>query len=283
VRRLPAVLELDPAPELAGTVAAEDVQPSSDLRSRILAAVQADGMETEAPAAIAAPSVEADVPMAEDEVVAEAAPPMDEPDVEMDRPPVVFADRPRGRIRSGVARPAVEAAPSRWQTVARFDRGWLAAAVLAVVAVGAILWALALQGQIGDQNSEIDAQRDEIARLRSQANATAAILGPTADGPAGATGTLFFSLPQQSGVLVVRGLSALPEDQVYQLWFLEEGRAAPTPGPTFNANDQGEGAVTVAQDTPTFDAVALTIEPAGGSRAPTTPIILQGVLGGAAG
>ena len=161
--------------------------------------------------------------------------------------------------------------------------GWLAAAVLAVVAVGAIIWALALQGRIDDHQREIAALRTENVQLRQRANATAWQLVPTVDGQANAIGTLFFSLPQQTGILYVRNMESLPEDRVYQVWYLKRGNPLPVPGATFTVDGDGTGFAVVAADIPTYDAIALTEEPEGGSQAPTSAIILQATLGGAAG
>jgi hypothetical protein len=160
---------------------------------------------------------------------------------------------------------------------------WLAAAAFLVVAVGAIFWALALQSRIDSKNREIAAQSSEIAELRQNANASAYTLSAGSDQVPDAGGTLLFSLKDQIGVLYVHDLPELDADRVYQLWYIEEGVEGARPGATFTVDRNGNGTVLVASDTPTYDVIALTEEPEGGSQGPTTAILLQGTLGGVAG
>ncbi|MGH2561352.1 MAG: anti-sigma factor domain-containing protein [Thermomicrobiales bacterium] len=308
VSLLPRLLELDPAPAFAGD--APDLgrlpNPTRSLRGRILAAAReeqtADHLATpveEPPGAPEqAPAVEPDLET--DAALAGAEPdlepkPIPEPDVaeataapEPESAPAALPTRPPGRIRPG-ALPEV-APTSIWQRVSRRDRQWLAAAVLAVVAVGAIIWALALQGRVGDKDDEIAAQRREIATqeaeladLRDAGNASVALLGPTEVGPDAASGRLFIPLSQDEGVLVVEGMAQLPADRIYQLWYLAGEGTAPQPGPIFQVDEDGRGTAIVSSDAPTFTGVAITEEPENGSEAPTTAILLLGELGGARG
>jgi anti-sigma-K factor RskA len=78
-------------------------------------------------------------------------------------------------------------------------------------------------------------------------------------------------------------MNPLPADQAYQLWYINEGDTAPKPGPTITVNEQGYGVADVASDTPNYDQLAVTVEPASGSQSPTLPIVLEGNLSGAAG
>jgi anti-sigma-K factor RskA len=106
---------------------------------------------------------------------------------------------------------------------------------------------------------------------------------PTTDGPPAATGTFFFSLPDQRGALTVRGLAAPPDGQTYQIWYINNDEDAPLAGPPFTVNGQGEAAVPLNLNASTFDSIAISLEPSGGSVEPTTPYLLEGQLGGAAG
>ena len=164
--------------------------------------------------------------------------------------------------------------------VRQIPGAWLAAAAIALVAIGSILWGLALQGRIDSKNREIAAQSVELANLRSNANATSYSLASDDGGPAG---TLLFSLKDQIGVLYVRDLPALEPGKVYQIWYLKDQVPAPKPGGTFTVDSNGNGFSAVESDTPNFDLLAITTEPEGGSAAPTSEIVLSGRLGGAAG
>lgn len=235
-------------------------ESSPDLRDRLVAAALAER-----------PAAPADQP----EAAAVEEPNLEPPTAESEPVPIARR-RPQGRIRGGVTAPEAGAAPTLVALSRRAPAPWLAAVAAAVtlVAIGAILWALALQGRI-------DSKDREIAALRRGANATAYTFGSSETG--GPSGTLLFSLKDQIGVLYVRDLPPLARDTVYQLWYLDSESPAPRPGATFTVDADGNGVTLVASDTPSFDGIALTREPKGGSPAPTTDILLQGNLGGAAG
>ncbi|TAM78075.1 hypothetical protein EPN44_01715 [bacterium] len=75
----------------------------------------------------------------------------------------------------------------------------------------------------------------------------------------------------------VEHLAALPAGEVYQLWSIAPG-AKPAPGPTFTAGSQGTAHVTMHASPEKGLVIAVTIEPAGGSQAPTTRPFLTGAL-----
>jgi anti-sigma-K factor RskA len=69
--------------------------------------------------------------------------------------------------------------------------------------------------------------------------------------------------------LEVHGLAALPAGKQYQAWMIMPGRA-PLAEPVFTATPAGDGVVAFAGTPVKGAAVALTVEPAGGSLHPTT-------------
>jgi anti-sigma-K factor RskA len=94
----------------------------------------------------------------------------------------------------------------------------------------------------------------------------------------GATGTLVISLDGAHGTLVVDGLPALAEDQQYQLWLIDDsGR---TSGGVFSVSPEGYGSVWIDSPRPlaSYQSVGITVEPSGGSPAPTGDKVLGGSL-----
>jgi anti-sigma-K factor RskA len=158
----------------------------------------------------------------------------------------------------------------------RFGGGWPVAAALALVAVGVTVWALLMRGQVADQAAEISTQRAQLAQLR-QANASAYALGPTADGPSGAAGHLLYDVPDGLAMLHVEGLPPLAKGHTYQLWLLQDGK--PLPGKTFAVDTDGAASMAMTADLRTIDQVALTVEPDGGSTAPTSAPMMIGAIG----
>jgi anti-sigma-K factor RskA len=105
---------------------------------------------------------------------------------------------------------------------------------------------------------------------------TVALVGT--DFTSGATGNLVISRDGEYGVLVVDGLPSLDENQQYQLWLIQDGQR--TSGGVFSVNDEGYGVLYITSPNPlaSYQAVGVTIEPAGGSPGPTGDKVLGGNL-----
>jgi Anti-sigma-K factor rskA len=277
VGSLPGLLELDPAadpqiPELAPLPA--DLAPSPDLRDRILTAAREESFPPEAAAEQAVDVVPetTEVERANGSTQQAAVEPT----------PISSARRPPGRILPGSTARPTSMTTQAWQTVSRVSWATRLAALFAIVAVGAVIWALALQGRVNDLQDENDGLEDRIAAIEN-AGATVASLAPAGVGPADSSGELFFSLPAQQGWIIVEGMNPLESGKAYQLWYIKEGDPAPKPGPTITVDEHGNGVAQVSPDAPQYNQVAVTLEPAEGSEAPTTDPVLLGTLSGAAG
>ena len=93
-------------------------------------------------------------------------------------------------------------------------------------------------------------------------------------GTGGATATVAYDKNGRA-ILLARQLPKVPQGKAYQLWFLVGNK--PVPGKTFAPDSDGQGVLkeqvpSAALDSPVF---AITVEPAGGSTAPTSPIYLH--------
>ena len=73
------------------------------------------------------------------------------------------------------------------------------------------------------------------------------------------------------GVLRVEasGLAALSSGKVYQAWIIQPG-GKPVPEPTFVPDANGHATISVPSGQPKGTLLAFTVEPTGGSQAPTT-------------
>ncbi len=65
-------------------------------------------------------------------------------------------------------------------------------------------------------------------------------------------------------------LPALPRGKVYQAWTIAKGTKTPAPSVTFTPNADGVAVVALPADAGKLAAVAVSVEPDGGSKAPTT-------------
>ena len=76
--------------------------------------------------------------------------------------------------------------------------------------------------------------------------------------------------------LALSALPPVPRGKVYQAWTVARGTTAVTPSVTFTPSANGVTLVPMPEDASKLSAVALTVEPEGGSKTPTTkPSFLQ--------
>lgn len=130
------------------------------------------------------------------------------------------------------------------------------AVVLAIVA-GLLLWNTSLQNEIQD--------------LQNQPN------GPKtyklqASGSAQGTSAKMVEIHKGQMILVAKNLPSVPKGKAYQMWAIENGK--PRPGSVF---EPGEKITTAPLGTEVkgADALAVTVEPSGGSPQPTSAPVLS--------
>jgi len=76
--------------------------------------------------------------------------------------------------------------------------------------------------------------------------------------------------------ITLHDLAAPPRGKVYQAWTLPKGSKTMAPSVTFVPNAQGVAVIAVPADARETDAVAVSVEPEGGSKAPTSkPVVVQ--------
>ena len=97
----------------------------------------------------------------------------------------------------------------------------------------------------------------------------------TEDAPQ-AIGTLIIDRDGKRGLLAVNALQPLPKEWEYQLWLIKDGQR--TSGGVFSVSVKGNAQVSVGVNLPLldFDAMGITIEPAGGSPGPTGKKVMGG-------
>jgi len=76
--------------------------------------------------------------------------------------------------------------------------------------------------------------------------------------------------------ITMHDLAEPPRGKVYQAWTLAKGSKAMAPSVTFVPNAHGVAVISLPVDARLTDAVAVSVEPEGGSKAPTTkPVLVQ--------
>ncbi len=138
----------------------------------------------------------------------------------------------------------------------------LALGAVALLAVGLFSWSMLLRGETQDLRSQVqemqasqDAQTIELEGTGTQQGAQAQLV----------------TLEDNRAVLMAEDMPPLPEGQTYQIWVIED--EAPEPSGLFEPAD---GPVATVVETPLneADAVAVTVEPEGGSPMPTSDPML---------
>ena len=92
-----------------------------------------------------------------------------------------------------------------------------------------------------------------------------------------ASGVVYVEPARSRALLIAHSLPPVTDDQRYQIWlFTAAGERLS--GGTFAADDNGHGQIVFEAPRPLADFAALgvSVEPAAGSAAPTTPLALGG-------
>ena len=180
-------------------------------------------------------------------------------------PPAGLEDRIAQRILAAERDAPAPAAPR--QRVGRV----LQFRIRAIGAVAAILIVALAAGNVLQLKSRGARGGSDAASL------TTAILTGTAGLP-DAYGTIVLDPADNRGVLAVRGLPRLDAGHQYQLWLIRGGERRS--GGVFTVSSDGYGSLMldVPVDFKGFRAMGISIEPAGGSPAPTGTAVMRGTL-----
>jgi anti-sigma-K factor RskA len=186
--------------------------------------------------------------------------------------------------------------PSMWQRLqqalplpmARVGWAVSAAMLVAALVLGGRAWQL--QGQVHVLNTQLEQQHQQLAARDEQLAQQQALLDVLASpdvqvaslkAPQTSTearAQLLFDAEGRRAYLVTSNLPPLPADKTYQLWLIDE---QPNSAGLLSVNQQGTGSLLIEAQQPfeSYKAVGISVEPAGGSSAPTpNAIVLLGEL-----
>jgi len=177
-----------------------------------------------------------------------------------EQPPVAPAVEP-------VTSPAVDdlaaaRAKREERTRAAGARKWIVGvAAAAVIALGGI----GVGTYVSTQNDPVN----QVLQAQDVQKKSAAV-------PGGGTATISASSAKDSFVVLMDGVAPAPEGKVYQLWTLPKDGSAPVSQGTMDAQALSKPAVVKGLSS--ASSMAITVEPAGGSSAPTTdPVLVVGL------
>ena len=178
-------------------------------------------------------------------------------------PPVVAGERT-----------AATAPRRRWPGGRVIAHPWLAAVAAGLVLVLAVS-AVLLGMQAGSMHQRLAAQQQRDRALTAVLGAHDAVV-LTAAVSTGGTATVVMSHQARSLVFTARGLARLPGVRAYELWLA--GPAGITPAGMLPPGYRGMSGPMVVSGLGRGEQLELTVEPASGSRQPTSAPIVQLVL-----
>ncbi len=171
------------------------------------------------------------------------------------------------RMQRRLATPRQYAAPRPWWTRlgARLVVPAMAAAVLLLVVTN--LYSLGRMSRLERQVTE------QTAAFAGLTGAPAIPLYAAASEHA-TQGVVYAPTGGQVALLCVYDMPALAEGKTYQLWLTKDGKRES--GGMFQVSQDGYGLLVVRPPRPLteYDAMGITVEPGGGSPAPTSPRVL---------
>ena len=147
----------------------------------------------------------------------------------------------------------------------------VAAACIAIALISTVL-NISLNANLSQARARLASANDRSDGLARHLNANQTLLAAATDPQAHR-----YAMP--GGTVIVAGghvyiamqrLATLPAGKVYQAWTLARGAKAMAPSLTFVPDARGVATVAVPADAHDLVAVAVSVEPTGGSKAPTT-------------
>ncbi len=166
-----------------------------------------------------------------------------------------------------VSGPGSNVVPLRRSWVTRGSSLLAAASVLAAIAFGGLWY------QTRQDANEATTQANQLTALLSADDVRTV---PGVSKSRDHTGAIVMSRQKGLAIFVASELPNLPGDQVYEAWTIE-GRQDPVPAGTFTP-DASKSLLTLPSASFQADTMAITVEPAGGSDAPTSDAVVTFVM-----
>jgi len=190
---------------------------------------------------------------------------------------------PSPELRSRVME-IVEAEPRRVRGRSTFARVGdflsvrsLALGAAALLVIGLLSWNVLLQDQVQDLQGQVQDAQGQVQDLQAQVedaqdqrqSPTIELEGSWADQGANAE---VVSIHKNQAILVAKDMPSVPEERTCQIWVISDD--VPKPSGLFQP-DQNVTAAPVTNSIKKGDVIAVTVEPAGGSKKPTSdPVLL---------
>ena len=234
-------------------LATAPVEPSASLKASLMAKLS----ETAQDAPLS--------PRASNSVSAEASTPND-------APPALPELAPGSSVATVAAASVASSSPATVKAQAR----WFTRPMGVLVAAAAAVALFVGGGVVGNAITQAppassqDASASSLAQIFSAADVQSAHSSISGGGEA----TVVWSGKSGSAAIVAQGMPSLPSDKTYEAWFINGNTGVATPAGTFVPGGDATTWHVLSGSMTAGDTIGLTVEPAGGSQAPTTAPIL---------
>lgn len=151
----------------------------------------------------------------------------------------------------------------------------VAMAVLVMAVLGLSAWNMVLRQNVWERD-QVLLQHQAVIRTLVAGGQVHQVRGTEAAPEAAAV--LIQNPGRGDSVLIVTGLASLPAGMEYQVWRIAGQDLAPIGAGTFSILDSNAHLVTIPINFSPTEAIGVSVEPAGGSPAPTGDIVLLGTL-----
>jgi anti-sigma-K factor RskA len=194
--------------------------------------------------------------------------------------------RARQRLLRAVAAEPRSIAPARSRFILGRQPRWLSltpvvvSAILAVISLGLMINSLRLRRINERLTAQYEQMKKDSALAREvmdMINDPRAVRMTLVAGQVHPQPQVKTIYKQDKGhiLLMASNLQPIPDDKVYELWLIDMS-GKPMPAGTFRIDPKGSAMMMHAMDTEGIQAkaFAITVEPAGGSPTPTSPVML---------
>ncbi|MFI8596805.1 anti-sigma factor domain-containing protein [Rothia koreensis] len=157
----------------------------------------------------------------------------------------------------------------RLETAKARRNRWLLAAAAVILAPGLALGGWSLGHQAGNDGQQVTAERQHEQQRQDDLLAAPDVAVKHIS-QEGASATVVASRERTDAMFVGSNFTDPGQGKQYQLWLMKDG--SPVPDKTFNG---GDSSVWLTGNVGDADAVAVTVEPEGGSKAPTSDVMMS--------
>jgi anti-sigma-K factor RskA len=144
-----------------------------------------------------------------------------------------------------------------------------AAAVVAIAVVGLSL----MVANLTDRIDQLEAANSQFVDVLAAPDAETL----SVEGPDGSVARVVVASSRGEAVFLTDGMPATADDEVYELWLIDDD--GPAPAGLFEVDERGRATRVLTGDMANAAAIAVTVEPAGGSPQPTSDPLMVVELG----